>query len=390
VSVTAPRGFLAAGLACGIKESGDPDLALVAAAGPVPTAVVVTANRAKAAPVLTTLAHLAASVGRVRAVVLNSGNANAATGASGRQGSRETCEAVASQLGCRPEEVLVCSTGLIGIPLEVDRILQSIPDLTGALSVEGGPAAARAIMTTDTVAKESVRQGEGWTVGAMAKGAAMLSPRLEAPHATMLAVVTTDAELDHRTLTTILERAVAGSFNALDVDGATSTNDTVILMASGDAGPPGSVEELAEAVNGVCSDLAGQMAADAEGATKVAKVTVVGAASTDDALRAARAVARSQLVQCSLHGGDPYWGRVVSELGASGAAFHPEKVSVSYGGVEVCSGGVAASHDAAAVARHMEGIEIDVVADLGLGEGRATVTTTDLSAAYIDENKRTS
>lgn len=392
MSVTAAAGFVASGLACGVKESGAPDLALVATVDglPVPTALVVTANRAKAAPVLTSLAHLAASGGRSAAVILNSGNANAATGAAGRDASRATCQAVATELGCRAENVLVCSTGLIGIPLPVERILDSVPDLVGSRAAEGASRAAEAILTTDTQSKESVRRGGGWIVGGMAKGAAMLSPRLEPPHATMLAVITTDAEVDHATLRTVLAAAVENSFNALDVDGATSTNDTVILMASGRAGPPESLEEFAGAVADVCADLASQMAADAEGATKVATVTVTGAASIDDARRAARAVARSQLVQCSIHGADPYWGRVVSELGASGAAFDPEKVSVAYGGVVVCAQGVAASHDRAVVARHMDGIEIEIVADLGLGDFTARVTTTDLSSDYIDENKRTS
>lgn len=402
MSVTAAAGFVASGLACGIKESGAPDLALVATAdhAAVPTAAVVTANRAKAAPVLTTLAHLAASEGRAAAVVLNSGNANAATGAPGRDAAQRTCDAVATEIGCRPDEVLVCSTGLIGIPLVVERILDAVPTLASNLSHDGGAAAAEAIMTTDTRSKESLEAGTGWTVGGMAKGAAMLSPRLGAlraatgggppSHATMLAVLTTDAEVDHVTLGSALTVAVDRSFNSIDVDGATSTNDTVILMASGLAGPPTSMEEWVEAVTTVCTDLAQQMVQDAEGATKRARITVAGAASAADAAVAARAVARSQLVQCSLHGADPYWGRIVSELGASGAAFDPERVTVSYGGVKVCAAGVAADHDSGALARHLAGVDIDICADLGLGSGEATVTTTDLSPAYIAENMRTS
>lgn len=393
MSVTAAAGFVASGLACGIKESGALDLALVATADgrPVPVAAVVTANRAKAAPVITTLAHLAASGGRAAAVVLNSGNANAATGAAGRDTAQATCAAVGAALGCSTEEVLVCSTGLIGIPLSVDRILGGIPKLVAVLSPDG-VGAAEAILTTDTRVKESVRTGDGWTVGGMAKGAAMLSPRLAppAPHATMLAVLTTDAEVDHATLRSTLTLATQRSFNTIDVDGATSTNDTVILMASGLAGPPASMEAFVEAVTHVCRDLADQMAADAEGATKRARITVSGAISSDDAALAARAVARSQLVQCSLHGGDPYWGRVVSELGASGAAFNPETVAVSYGGVTVCAEGIAVSHDTRAVARHMAGTELELTADLGLGPHSATITTTDLSPAYIAENMRTS
>lgn len=403
MSVTAAAGFVAAGLACGVKESGAPDLALVATANrrAVPVAAVVTSNKAKAAPVLTTLAHLAASHGHAAAVVLNSGNANAATGEAGREAAQATCVAVGREVGCSTEEVLVCSTGLIGIPLPVDRILDGVPKLVANLTTDGA-GAAEAILTTDTRVKESVRAADGWTVGGMAKGAAMLSPRLAppaphattgggpAPHATMLAVLTTDAEVDHATLRTTLALAAERSFNTIDVDGATSTNDTVILMASGLAGPPSSMEVFVEAVSAVCRDLADQMVADAEGATKRARITVSGAVSPEEAAQAARAVAQSQLVQCSLHGGDPYWGRVVSELGASGATFDPERVSVTYGGVTVCSQGIAVPHDAEAVARHMQGRELEVTADLGLGNSTATITTTDLSPAYIAENMRTS
>ena len=393
MSVTAPQGFVAAGGTCGLKDSGAPDLALVATASglAVPVAVVVTANRAKAAPVLTTLAHLAASNGRAVAVVLNSGNANAATGAAGLQASRATCVAAAEVLGCATEEVLVCSTGLIGIPLKVERILSQLPDLVARREISGGGDAAQAILTTDTRAKECTHKGSGWTVGAMAKGAAMLAPQLEvAPHATMLAVLTTDAEVDHVTLRTILQAAVENSFNALDVDGATSTNDTVILMASGVTGPPTSMEEFASAIAQVCADLAWQMANDAEGANKVVSVRVTGAATDQDARVAARAIARSQLVQCSFHGADPYWGRVVSEAGASGAAFDPGKVSVAYGGTKVCSAGTGIPYDKQVVAGHMAGRFIDVGVDLGVGPGAATITTTDLSPDYIAENMRTS
>ena len=380
------------------------DLALVATTDrrAVPVAAVVTANRAKAAAVLVTLTHLAASNGHAAAVVLNSGNANAATGAPGRQAAQATCAAVAAELGCSTEEVLVCSTGLIGIPLAVDRIVDAVPKLAAGLANDGA-AAAQAILTTDTRVKESVVRTRSWSVGGMAKGAAMLSPRLSAPpaphatngggpapHATMLAVLTTDAEVDHATLGSTLTHAVDHSFNTIDVDGATSTNDTVVLLASGLAGPPSSMEEFIGAVTSVCRALADQMVADAEGATKRARVTVSGALSEEHALTAARAVARSQLVQCSLHGSDPYWGRVVSELGASGGAFDPERVSVSYGGVTVCAGGVAVEHDATALRLHMQGRELEIAADLGLGMASATVTTTDLSPAYIAENMRTS
>ena len=385
-------GFVGSGLACGIKESGALDLALIATVDgrPVPTAAVVTANHAKAAPVVTTLAHLAATGGRAAAVILNSGNANAATGSAGRDAAQRSCAAVASELGCRTDEVLVCSTGLIGIPLPVDRLLAAVPELVSSRSRNGVNDAAQAILTTDTRTKQCNKSASSWRVEGIAKGAAMLSPRLETPHATMLAVLMTDAEVDHTTLSSVLTHAVERSFNRLDVDGATSTNDTVVFMASGLAGPPPSMEEFVSAVSDICADLAMLMAIDAEGATKTVRITVRGAISEDDAVVAARAVARSQLVQCSLHGGDAYWGRVVSELGASGAAFDPERVSVSYGGVEVCRNGAGAPHDAAAVSEYMQNRLIEIAADLGLGSGSATITTTDLSPAYIAENMRTS
>jgi glutamate N-acetyltransferase/amino-acid N-acetyltransferase len=378
---------VAAGVACGIKASGEPDLALVATddGRPVAAAAVFTTNRAIAAPVEVSRAHLLSTSGRAAAVVVNSGCANAATGQPGRDDSETTCRLVAAALGCAPEEVLVCSTGLIGFRLPMDKVEVGIPPLVAELSAGGGPSAARAIMTTDTRPKEAVARAGPASVGGMAKGAAMLAPNM----ATMLAVLTTDAVAEPEQLQSILVDAVSGTFNTLLVDGATSTNDTVVLLASGRAGIVDS-GELAGAVAEVCADLAGQMAADAEGATKVAVVSVTGAASAHDARRAARAVAGSQLVQCSLHGGDPYWGRVVSELGSSGAEFDPDRVSVSYGGVEVCSGGVAVAHDRDRVTEHLAGRYVSVAADLGLGDGEARVTTTDLGPGYIEENMRTS
>jgi glutamate N-acetyltransferase/amino-acid N-acetyltransferase len=401
VSVTAPRGFLAAGVACGIKASGTPDLALVvvgersgsggARATPAPAAAVFTTNKAAAAPVQVSRRHLATSAGRAGAVVLSSGNANAATGAQGLAVAERMCELVAVSVeGLSPEQVLVCSTGLIGIPLPLAPLEAGIPAVARALGEgpEAGEAAARAILTTDTRTKQACVERPSFTVGAMAKGAAMLAPNL----ATMLAVVTTDAAGSPAELAEALSSAVADSFNSLTVDGCCSTNDTVVLLSSGAAGPVGR-SELAAAVGEVCADLAAQMAADAEGATRVARVTVEGAASTEEARRAARRVAESQLVQCSLHGGDPYWGRVVSELGSAGVAFELDRVRVLYGGVVVCDGGVAVSLDPAAAARleaHMSGPRVELVAHLGLGEGRASVLTTDLGPGYIAENMRTS
>jgi glutamate N-acetyltransferase/amino-acid N-acetyltransferase len=387
MTVTVPSGFVAAGVACGIKTSGDADLALVATADqrPVPVAGVFTSNKATAAPVLTTKAHLEATGGRAVAVVLNSGNANAATGQPGLEAAQATCEAVADALGCRREEVLVCSTGLIGIPLPLDTLLAGVAPLVEALDSEGGTDAAEAIMTTDTVAKEVVVEGGGFSVGGIAKGAAMLAPNM----ATMLAVLTTDAEATPEVLQRALRAGVAGSFNVMSVDGCTSTNDTVLLFASGEAGPVDD-DALFDAVAEACADLARQMVGDAEGATKVVEVRVVGAASDEDAAVAARQVADSNLCKCSWYGEDPYWGRIVSELGSSGAAFDPDLVTVSYGSITVAKKGVACMHDVRALGEVMSAPYIEVVANLGLGDGEASILTNDLTHAYIDENMGTS
>jgi glutamate N-acetyltransferase/amino-acid N-acetyltransferase len=387
VSVTAPGGFVAAGRACGIKASGRPDLSLVATADgrPVPAAATFTANRLKAAPVLVSADHLAATGGHAAAVILNSGNANAATGAPGRQHAERMCAATAAALGCAPEDVLVCSTGLIGIPLPIDVVEAGIAPLVASRRADGGRDAAVAIMTTDTVAKEALVVGPGFTVGGMAKGAAMLAPNM----ATMLAVLTTDAASDPATLGRLLQNGVAESFNRMSVDGCTSTNDTVIILASGAAG---SVDEgeLATAIAAACFSLATQMVGDAEGATKVVRVEVVGAASDDEAAHGARKVAESQLVKCSWYGEDPYWGRIGSELGSAGIEFDPDRLAVAYGDVVVASAGVTVEHDEVALKQHMGGRYLTVHADLGLGDGSAFVLTNDLSHAYIDENKGTS
>jgi glutamate N-acetyltransferase/amino-acid N-acetyltransferase len=389
VSVTRPKGFVASGVHCGIKPGDALDLALVATADgvPVPAAAVFTSNRAVAAPVAVSRDHLQATGGQAAAVVLNSGNANAATGADGHADAEHTCALVAGGLGCRGSDVLVCSTGLIGIPLPMEPLVAGIgPLLEGRKgSDEAAARAAEAILTTDTRAKETMVGHGFFTVGGMAKGAAMLAPNL----ATMLAVLTTDATATGEELQAALRLAVADTFNALSVDGCTSTNDTVFVLASGKVGRPPE-GALAQALGLACADLAEQMADDAEGATKVATVRVTGAESVDDARRAARKVAESQLVQCSLYGADPYWGRIVSELGSSGAAFALDRVSVAYGGVTVCRDGAPAEHDQDKVRAHLEGRMVEVVADLGLGDGEATLLTTDLSPAYIAENMRTS
>ncbi len=393
MSVTAPAGFVAGGLACGIKESGAPDLALVATDdhAPVAAAGVFTTNLAQAAPVQISKRHLAGA--RAAAVVLNSGNANAATGESGRRDARRMCELAAVGLDCDPSDVLVCSTGLIGIPMPMDALEAGIPKLTGTISRAGGADAARAIMTTDTRPKEAVASLPGATVGGMAKGAAMLSPAM----ATMLAVCTTDAAVAPDALQRALAAAVAVTFDCLSVDGCRSTNDTVLVLANGRAGgAPITLDDhirrhaLTAALTEVCGSLAEQMARDAEGATKFVRVRVIGARSDGDARTAARAVANSQLVQCSLNGDDPYWGRILSELGASGAFLDPEQVDIAYNGITVCRDGIACDHDAAALTRALARRDIEILCDLRVEHGEAVVLTTDLSHAYIDENRRTS
>ena len=385
MSVTAAKGFVANGIACGVKPSGDPDLSLVATADgqPVAAAAVFTDNKMTAAPVLVSDAHLGSTLGRAAAVVLNSGNANAATGGPGRAHAEAMCSAVAGELGCRAEEVLVCSTGLIGIPLPIDTILAGVPDLVAGRTAQGGEAAAEAIRTTDTNRKETVVPvgDTGAVVGGMAKGAAMLAPNM----ATMLAVLTTDAAAESHELREVLRAAVSTSFNILMTDACRSTNDTVILLASGAAGPVPH-DELATAVGRACADLATQMAGDAEGATKVVKLTVTGASTDADAEAGARQIARSALCKCSWFGQDPYWGRLASELGSAGIDFDQTKVSVAYGGVTVAAGGVTVAHDDQAVAAHMAQRHLEITCDLGLGAGTFTVLTNDLTHEYIDEN----
>jgi glutamate N-acetyltransferase/amino-acid N-acetyltransferase len=389
VSVTAPKGFVAAGIAAGIKANGNPDLALVATddAQPVTAAAVFTSNKATAAPVQTSRAHLQAADNKAAAVILNSGNANAATGYAGRKDAERMTALIAAELGCDTDHVLVCSTGLIGIPLDMAPIEQGIPTLVKARTADGGDAAATAIMTTDTHAKQVVVDNGGWTVGGMAKGAAMLAPNM----ATMLAVLTTDAAAEPAVLQQALKHAVDRSFNALSVDGCTSTNDTVIVLANGRSGITPDPAELQDALTTACQDLASQMAGDAEGATKVVRITVTGAATDAEAERGARKTAESQLVKCSFYGKDPYWGRVVSELGSAGIAFDPDKVRIDYGGITVCQNGTAAPvSDPEALAAHMEQRHIDLHADLGIGDGTGVILTNDLTHAYVDENMGTS
>ena len=389
MSVTAPNGFVAAGGSAGIKANDALDVAVVATADgqAVPCAGVFTANLAAAAPVQVSRHHLTATDGTAAGVVLTSGNANAATGVPGRDAAERVCAAVARGIGASSEQILICQTGLIGIPFPIDAVeprLGAIVDTRGEGS-DAGAAAARAIMTTDTVPKEVVVAGPGFTVGGMAKGAAMLAPNM----ATMLALCTTDAAVDAPTLQKAVQEAVACSFNAITVDGCTSTNDTVIVLASGRGDAP-TPDALTAALTEACTSLAEQMVADAEGGTKIAHITVRGAVNDQAAHVAARKVADSMLVQCSLFGEDPYWGRIVSELGSAGTPFDIDRVAIAYGGTVVCAAGIAVPHDEAAVTAHMAGRHVRIDCVLGLGEGQAVVLGTDLGYGYIDENRTTS
>jgi len=378
VSVTAAQGFRAAGVAAGLKSSGANDVALVVNDGPTASAAgVFTRNRVKAAPVLWSQQVLRAGV--VRAVALNSGGANACTGSDGFLDAHSTAEHVGALLGIGAGDVAVCSTGLIGVRLPTDRLFVGFDAACAQLSTEGGQRAATAIMTTDSVAKTAVSRGEGFTVGGMAKGAGMLAPSL----ATMLVVVTTDAVAEAATLDAALRSATRVTFDRVDSDGCTSTNDTVLLLASGASGVSPSYLDLAAAVTEVCASLARQLVADAEGASKEIRIDVVNAASEDDAVDAGRAISRANLVKCAIHGEDPNWGRILAELGMTSAAFEPDAVDVAINGVWVCRDG-ATGDDRDLV--DMSGREVTITVDLRSGEASATVWTNDLTAEYVHEN----
>ena len=379
MSVTAAKGFRAAGVAAGIKASGGPDLALVVNDGPADAAAAVfTANRVKAAPVL--WSQQAIADGRAVAVVLNAGGANACTGPDGFADTHRTAEQVAAALQISAIDVVVCSTGLIGERLPLDKLLAGVDSAAKALSVDQGDAAADAIRTTDTVAKTAaVTHPDGWTVGGMAKGAGMLAPSL----ATMLCVLTTDAVADATTLDAALREAVRTTFDRLDADGCMSTNDTVVLMTSGASGTAASAEALAESVHSVCADLAQQLLADAEGATKEVAIIVRGAASESDAVEVGRSVARNNLLKCALFGNDPNWGRVLAAIGTTAAIFEPDELDVAINGVQVCRAGSAGdSRDLV----DLTGRQITIEADLHAGTATAIVHTNDLSHAYVEEN----
>ncbi len=384
--VTAPAGFRAAGIAAGIKASGKPDLALVFNEGPdYAAAGVFTRNKVKAAPVLWTQQVL--TTGQLRAVILNSGGANACTGPGGFQDTHATAEAVAATLSdwgteTGAVEVAVCSTGLIGDRLPMDKVLAGVAHIVHELhgGLHGGDDAAQAIMTTDTVPKQvALHHKNNWTVGGMAKGAGMLAPSL----ATMLCVLTTDAAADSAALEQALRRATARTFDRLDIDGSCSTNDTVLLLASGASEIAPSQADLDEAVLRVCDDLCAQLQADAEGVTKRLTVTVTGAATEDDALTAARVIARDSLVKTAVFGSDPNWGRVLAAVGMAPVALDPDRITVSFNGSAVCIDGVGAP---GAREVDLSAADIDITVDLAVGDGQASIRTTDLSHAYVEEN----
>jgi glutamate N-acetyltransferase/amino-acid N-acetyltransferase len=376
--ITAPKGFRATGVAAGLKSSGLLDVALIVNDGPTHAgAGVFTANRVKAAPVLWT--QQVVRDGRVDAIVLNSGGANACTGPQGFQDTHATAEWAAIALGVSAADVAICSTGLIGDRLPMNELLAGVDAAVPLLSDEGGDEAARAIMTTDSVPKQAVHVGDGFSVGGMAKGAGMLAPGL----ATMLAVVTTDAEVEPAMLDRVLRAATSRTFDRVDSDGCMSTNDTVLLLASGASGVSPNEDALALAVHAVCADLSRQLVDDAEGASKTIAVEVIRAASEADATTVGRAVARSNLLKCAINGEDPNWGRVLAAVGTTDATFEPERLAVSLGGVWVCRDG-AAAEDRTKV--DLSGRLVTIVVDLAAGDDEATVWTNDLTAAYVHEN----
>ena len=379
MSVTAAKGFTAAGVKAGIKASGNHDLALVRNEGPAKVAAgVFTTNRFQAAPVVWSIDVLAG--GQLDAVVLNSGGANACTGADGLADARAMAEATASALGTTPDQVAVCSTGLIGVRLPMDAVHAGIAAAAAGLAADGASDAALAIMTTDTVPKQAATTSEaGWSVGGMAKGAGMLAPAL----ATMLVVVTTDADLTPAQADTALRAATRVTFDRTDSDGCMSTNDTVILMASGASGVGPDLEAFTDALTQVCGSLARQLLSDAEGSSHDIAVTVVNAATEDDAVDVARCVSRSNLFKTAIFGNDPNWGRVLASAGTSRATFDPDRVSVSFNGVKVFDTG-ALGEDRSLV--DLTDREVLVEIDLAAGPASATVWTNDLTYDYVREN----
>ncbi|GAA3700122.1 bifunctional glutamate N-acetyltransferase/amino-acid acetyltransferase ArgJ [Zhihengliuella alba] len=380
--ITAPAGFRAAGVPAGLKSTGKPDVAVVVNDGPLKhAAAVFTSNRVAAAPVH--WSRQVVSDGRADAVVLNSGGANACTGPEGFGNTHRTAEHTAERLGVSASDVVVCSTGLIGVQLPMDRLIPGVDAAVDALGTggehDGGAAAAAAIMTTDSVSKQSGFAGTGYSIGGMAKGAGMLAPGL----ATMLVVLTTDAAVEPAELDRALRAATRVSFDRADSDGCMSTNDTVVLLASGAAGAPADPEEFAAGLAAVCTDLALQLIHDAEGAAHDIAIRTFNAADEADAEVVGRAVARSNLFKTAIFGQDPNWGRVLSAVGTTDAAFEPDRLNVSINGVQVCrAGGVGEDRDLV----DLSGREVTVEIDLAAGEAEATIWTNDLTHDYVHEN----
>jgi len=386
MSVTAAEGFVASGLHAGIKRRKF-DMAMIATDDrrPVPCAAVFTQNKFVAPPVELDRATLKANGGQAAAVVVNSGNANAGTGAAGYKDAQLMAAATGEALQVANSHVLVCSTGIIGTPLPMEPILSHVPKLAKKLSVDGANDAARGILTTDHETKEVVIHGSNFTLGGMAKGCGMIAPNM----ATMLAFLTTDADVPLSVMQKGLKAASDASFNTLNVDGAMSTNDTAMLFASGKRGKADH-DEFANALLAACRDLTLQMARDAEGMTRMAHLTVTGAANDHQARIAAKAIVENNLVKCSWYGGDPYWGRLMAAAGSTGVDLDVDKSWVSYGGITVAKGGVGCDHDGDALVDHMLGDEVQIQVYLGAGKGTATMIGIDLGPGYIKENSKTS
>jgi glutamate N-acetyltransferase / amino-acid N-acetyltransferase len=378
MSVTAPQGFRAAGVAAGLKTKDERDVAVVINDGPSRAAAAVfTTNRVTAAPVRWSQQVIAGK--RVRAVVLNSGGANACTGPAGFQDTHATAERLAQAINDSAAECVVCSTGLIGERLPMDKLLTGVDQAVVAATRGGGTDAADAIRTTDTVVKIAFRRDTSYTIGGMAKGAGMLAPGL----ATMLCVLTTDADLTSEDLQSALITATSTTFDRLDTDGCMSTNDTVLLMASGAANTKPDKKDFTLLLTDLCADLARQLQLDAEGASKMITIEVVGAASESDATKAGRAVARSNLLKCAIGGEDPNWGRVLSAVGTTDAIFDPDRINVAMNGVWVCRNGAPGEPREKA---SLDGKDVTITVDLNTGPHSAVILTTDLTAEYVHEN----
>ena len=386
MSVTAAEGFVAAGCHAGIKKRRF-DMALLATEDrrPAACAAVFTQNKFAAPPIELGRKLLIANGGRATAVIVNSGNANAGTGVSGYKDAQLMGAATGDALGIDASQVMVCSTGIIGTPLPMEPILHATPKLAKKLSLEGGHDAARGILTTDHKPKEVLIKGSTFTIGGMAKGCGMIAPNM----ATMLAFMTTDADVPTELMQNILRRASDATFNTLNVDGATSTNDTAMVLASGRRGKADH-EEFGNALLAACEDLTMQMSRDAEGMTRIARLIVTGAANDNEAKAAAKNIVENNLVKCSWYGGDPYWGRLMAAAGSAGVELDVARSRVAYGGIVVASGGAGIEHDGVALARHMMGDEVQIEVHLGAGQASARMIGIDLGPGYIKENSKTS